>query len=193
MNDLLIRMTECRVRRVAWRGDCLFHAWSSTQQPNAFAAIFEGLDKVLRSDDLADELARHDDFCELAAQVAVIRKLQRELDNRDATDADHAVLNEIRRSSNPWLHREAGNLLAQIADERGQVAAHDGVAEDRGPTPGEKCYFWGGDRGPDRAVVATYAGFGRHNQMHYFESPAGARNWWSHARPVSMGRPEVAA
>lgn len=52
--------------------------------------------------------------------------LQRELGNRDATDADLAVLNEIRRSSNPWLHREAGSLLVQIADEREQVAAHDG-------------------------------------------------------------------
>lgn len=129
MNDLTIRMTECDVRRVAWRGGCLFHAWSPMQQPDAFAAIFEGLDRALDSGDLADELARHDEFCELAAQVAVIRKLQREPDNRDATDADHAVLNEILRSSNPWLHREAGNLLAQIADERGQVAAHDGVAE----------------------------------------------------------------
>ena len=35
-------------------------------------------------------------------------------------------LNEIRRSSNPWLHREAGSLLVQIASEREQVAAHDG-------------------------------------------------------------------
>lgn len=129
MNDLLIRMTECDVRRVAWRGECLFHAWSPAQQPDAFAAIFEGLDKALDSDDLADELARHDDFCELAVQVAVIRKLQRELDNRDATDADHAILNELRRSANPWIHREAGNLLMLIADERDQVAAHDGEVE----------------------------------------------------------------
>ena len=129
MKDLLIRMTECDNRRVAWRGECLFHAWSPMQQPDAFAAIFEGLDKVIDSGELAEELARHDDFCELAAQVAVIRKLQRELDARDATDADHAILNEIRRSSNPWLHREAGNLLALIADERDQVAAHDGEVE----------------------------------------------------------------
>lgn len=35
-------------------------------------------------------------------------------------------LNETRRSSNPWVHREAGNLLMLIADERDQVAAHDG-------------------------------------------------------------------
>lgn len=122
MNDLTIRMTECDVRRVAWRGECLFHAWSPIQQPAAFDAIFDGLDKVLDSGELADELARHDDFCELAAQVAVVRKLQRELDNRDATDADHAFLNEIRRSSNPWIHREAGNLLMLIADDHGQVA-----------------------------------------------------------------------
>jgi hypothetical protein len=122
-------MTECDVRRVAWRNECLFHAWSQMQQPAAFAAIFEGLDKVLESDDLADELARHDDFCELAAQVAVIRKLQRELADRDATDADHAALNLLRSSRNPWLHREAGNLLVQIADDRGQVAAHDGEVE----------------------------------------------------------------
>ena len=129
MNDLLIRTTECDNRRVAWRRECLFHAWSPMQQPAAFDAIFEGLDKVVDSGELADELTRHDDFCELAAQVAVIRKLQRELAARDATDADLAVLNEIRRSSNPWLHREAGNLLCQIADEREQVAAHDGEAK----------------------------------------------------------------
>lgn len=126
MSDLLIRMTEYDVRRVAWRGECLFHAWSPAQQPDAFAAIFEGMDEGLDSGALAEELARHDDFCELAAQVAVIRKLQRELDGRTATDADHAILNEIRRSSNPWIHREAGNLLMLIADERDQVAAHDG-------------------------------------------------------------------
>lgn len=128
MSDLLIRMTPCDVRRVAWCGEHLFHAWSSAQQPDAFAAILKGLGKVLDSGELADELARHDEFCELAAQVAVIRKLQRELADRDATDADHAALNVLRRSANPWLHREAGNLLVQIADERGQVAAHDGVA-----------------------------------------------------------------
>lgn len=40
MNDLLIRATECDMRRVAWRGECLFHAWSPMQQPDAFAAIF---------------------------------------------------------------------------------------------------------------------------------------------------------
>lgn len=193
MNDLLIRMTECDVRRVAWRGECLFHAWSPAQQPDAFAAIFEGLDKVIDSGELADELSRHDDFCELVAQVAVVRKLQRELDERTATDADHSVLNALRRSANPWIRREAGNLLMLIADERDQVAAHDGEMGNDVPTPGEECYFWGGDRGPDRAVVATYAGFDRHNQMHYFESPAGVRNWWSHARPVSMGKPEIAA
>lgn len=129
MKDLLIRMTECDVRRVAWRGECLFHAWSPMQQPAAFDAIFEGLDKVLDSGELADELARHDDLCELAALVAVIRKLQRELAARDATDTDHAVLNELRRSANPWIHREAGNLLVLIADERDQVAAHDGEVE----------------------------------------------------------------
>lgn len=129
MSDLLIRATECDNRRVAWRGECLFHAWSPMQQPAAFAAIFEGLDKALDSSDLADELARHGDLCELVAQVAVVRKLQRELDERTATDADHAVLNELRRSANPWIHREAGNLLMLIADERDQVAAHDGVAE----------------------------------------------------------------
>lgn len=129
MNDLLIRVTECDNRRVAWRGECLFHAWSPIQQPAAFDAIFEGLDKVIDSGELADALARHDDFCELAAQVAVIRKLQRELADRDATDADHGILNELRRSANPWIHREAGNLLMLIADERDQVAAHDGVAE----------------------------------------------------------------
>ena len=129
MKDLLIRMTECDNRRVAWRGECLFHAWSPAQQPDAFAAIFEGLDKVIDSGALAEELARHDDFCELVAQVAVVRKLQRELDERTATDADHSVLNELRRSANPWIHREAGNLLMLIADERDQVAAHDGEAE----------------------------------------------------------------
>lgn len=129
MNDLLIRTTECDNRRVAWRGECLFHAWSQAQQPAAFDAIFEGLDERLDSGALADELARHDELCELAAQVAVIRKLQRELADRDATDVDHAVLNELRRSSNPWIHREAGNLLMLIADERDQVAAHDGEAE----------------------------------------------------------------
>ena len=126
MNDLLIRATECDMRHVAWRGDYLFHAWSPMQQPNAFAAIFDGLDKVFDSGDLAEELARHDEFCEMAAQVAVIRKLDRELADRDATDADHAILNELRRSANPWIHREAGNLLMLIADERDQVAAHDG-------------------------------------------------------------------
>ena len=56
----------------------------------------------------------------------LIRVLQRELGNRDATDTDLAILNETRRSSNPWVHREAGNLLMLIADERDQVAAHDG-------------------------------------------------------------------
>lgn len=127
MNDLLIRTTECDNRRVAWRGECLFHAWSQAQQPAAFDAIFEGLDERLDSGALAEELARHGDFCELAAQVAAIRKLQRELDNRDATDADHGILNELRRSANPWIHREAGNLLMLIADERDQVAAHDGI------------------------------------------------------------------
>ena len=126
MKDLLIRMTECDNRRVAWRGECLFHAWSPAQQPDAFAAIFEGLGKVLDSGDLAEELATQGDFCELAAQVAVICKLQRELDDRTATDADHGILNELRRSANPWIHREAGNLLMLIADERDQVAAHDG-------------------------------------------------------------------
>lgn len=122
MSDLLIRMTECDVRRVAWRGECLFHAWSPAQQPDAFAAIFEGLGKVLDSGDLAEELATQGDFCELVAQVAVVRKLQRELDERTATDADHGILNELRRSANPWIHREAGNLLMLIADERGEVA-----------------------------------------------------------------------
>ena len=126
MNDLLIRVTECDVRRVAWRGECLFHAWSPAQQPDAFAAIFEGLDEGLDSGALAEELARHDDLCELAAQVAVILKLDRELADRTATDADHGILNELRRSANPWIHREAGYLLMLIADERDQVAAHDG-------------------------------------------------------------------
>lgn len=94
----------------------------------AYACILEGLERQLKDGELCETLAPHDDFCELAAQVAVIRKLQRELGNRDATDADRAILNEIRRSANPWIHREAGNLLMLIADERDQVAAHDGVA-----------------------------------------------------------------
>lgn len=95
----------------------------------AYACILEGMDRQLKDGELCEALARHDDFCELVAQVAVIRKLQRELDNRDATDADHGIINELRRSANPWIHREAGNLLMLIADERDQVAAHDGEAE----------------------------------------------------------------
>lgn len=95
----------------------------------AYGKILDGLSHQLKDGELCEALARHDDFCELAAQVAVIRKLQRELDARDATDADHGILNALRRSANPWIHREAGNLLMLIADERDQVAAHDGVAE----------------------------------------------------------------
>lgn len=95
----------------------------------AYACILEGMDRQLKDGELCEALARHDDFCELAALVAVVRKLQRELADRDATDVDHAVLNELRRSANPWIHREAGNLLMLIADERDQVAAHDGEAE----------------------------------------------------------------
>jgi hypothetical protein len=126
--DLIIRQTIRDVREIPYQSGQLADAWSERQQPEAFAAIFDGLEKVLDSGALADELARRDDFCELASSVAVIRKLQRELADRDATDADHAALNILRRSANPWLHREAGNLLMQIADDREQVAAHDGVA-----------------------------------------------------------------
>lgn len=198
MNDLLIRMTPCDVRDVNWRGERLAHAWSSAQQPDAFAAIFGGLDKVLDSGDLADELARHDDFCELAAQVAVIRKLQRELGNRDAADADHAVLNEIRRSSNPWLHREAGNLLAQIADDRGQVAAHDGAEElapglDSGSNlVGLECWVWwhGGDSvtlPPRVGVVSLY----RQRLWYTATDSDGQEFTGNHAQPFSMGKPEI--
>jgi hypothetical protein len=122
-------MTPCDVHHVSYRGERLAQTWSSAQQPDAPAAIFEGLDKILDSGALADELSRRDDFCELASSVAVVRKLQRELADRDATDADHAALNILRRSANPWIHREAGILLVQIADERCQVAAHDGAAQ----------------------------------------------------------------
>ena len=100
---------------------------SSNRQ--AYGHIFEGLDKQLKDSELCEVLDGSKEFCELASSVAVIHKLQRELDDRDATDADLAVLNEIRRSSNPWLRREARNLLALIADEREQVAVNDGEAE----------------------------------------------------------------
>lgn len=100
---------------------------SSNRQ--AYGHIFEGLDKQLKDSELCEVLAGSEEFCELASSVAVIHKLQRELDERTATDADHSVLNALRRSANPWIHREAGNLLMLIADERDQVAAHDGEAE----------------------------------------------------------------
>jgi len=100
--------------------------------PEALGAILEAMEVMADDSTLCQALADHPDFCELAAQVAVIRKLQRELDERTATDADHGILNELRRSANPWIHREAGNLLVLIADERDQVAAHDG-AEDFEP------------------------------------------------------------
>lgn len=198
MNDLLIRMTECDARRVAWRGECLFHAWSPMQQPAAFDAIFEGLDKVIDSGELADELARHDDFCELVAQVAVVRKLQRELAARDATDADHGILNELRRSSNPWIHCEAGNLLMLIADEREQVAAHDGGAQ--AATPGEdaghdlvgmECWVWW--HGNWCATIAPAVGVVSEFTPYGFYKADGAEGRFSgnHARPVSMGKPEV--
>ena len=95
----------------------------------AFGSILDGLEALRNNSDLAEKLAQRDGLCELAASVSVIRKLDRELADRDATDADHAVLNELRRSANPWIHREAGNLLMLIADERDQVAAHDGMAK----------------------------------------------------------------
>ena len=127
MIELIIRQTPHDVRETAWGFGALESTYSGKQLPAALDSILDGMTAIRASAELAEALSTHDDFCELAAQVAVIRKLQRELDDRDATDADHAVLNEIRRSSNPWLHREAGNLLALIADERDQVAAHDGI------------------------------------------------------------------
>lgn len=200
MNDLLIRTTECDNRRVAWRGECLFHAWSPIQQPDAFAAIFEGLDKIIDSGELADELARHDDFCELAALVAVIRKLQRELADRDATDADRGVLNELRRSANPWIHREAGNLLMLIADERDQVAAHDGgagLAADPGEDSGSdlvgvECWVWW--KGSGLATIEPKVGIiARIDTYGWYEAimKDGVQISGNHARPISMGKPEV--
>ena len=170
---------------------------SSNRQ--AYGHIFEGLDKQLKDSELCEVLAGSEEFCELASSVAVIHKLQRELDDRTATDADHAILNELRRSANPWIHREAGNLLVLIADERDQVAAHDGEAQ--AATPGEdtghdlvgmECYVWWHGDGlatiaPAVGVVSEFTPYG-----FYKADGAEGRFFGNHARPVSMGKPEVA-
>ena len=165
----------------------------------AYICILDGLERQLKDGELCEILARHDDLCELVAQVAVVRKLQRELDDRDATDADLAVLNELRRSSNPWIHREAGNLLMLIADERDQVAAHDGEAQ--AATPGEdtghdlvgmECYVWW--HGDGFATIAPAIGVVSEFTPCRFYKADGAEGVFSgnHARPVSMGKPEIA-
>lgn len=123
MIELIIRQTPHDVRETAWGYGALESTYSGKQLPAALDSILDGMTAIRASAELAEALStRHDDFCELAAQVAVIRKLQRELAARDATDADHGILNELRRSANPWIHREAGNLLVLIADERDQAA-----------------------------------------------------------------------
>lgn len=82
----------------------------------ALAAICSGLEEIRNSEELAEALANVDGLTELTASVAVVRKLERELADRDATDADHAVLNSLRESLNPWVRAAAGRLLVQIAD-----------------------------------------------------------------------------
>lgn len=126
MIELIIRQTPHDVRETAWGFGALESTYSGKQLPAALDSILDGMTEIRASAELAEALSTRDELCELAAQVAVVRKLQRELDNRDATDADHAILNGLRRSANPWVHREAGNLLMIIADERDQAAAHDG-------------------------------------------------------------------
>ena len=129
MIELIIRQTPHDVRETAWGFGALESTYSGKQLPAALDSILDGMTAIRASAELAEALSTRDELCELAAQVAVVRKLQRELDDRDATDADHGILNELRRSANPWIHREAGNLLMLIADERDQVAAHDGEVE----------------------------------------------------------------
>ena len=166
----------------------------------AFGSILDGLEALRNNSDLAEKLAQRDGLCELAASVSVIRKLDRELADRDATDADHAVLNELRRSANPWIHREAGNLLMLIADERDQVAAHDGgagVAADPGEDSGSdlvgvECWVWW--KGSGLATIEPKVGIiTRIDTYGWYEAimKDGVQISGNHARPISTGKPEV--
>lgn len=200
MIELIIRQTPHDARETAWGSGALESTYSGKQLPAALDSILDGMTAIRASAELAEALSTRDELCELAAQVAVIRKLQRELDNRDATDADHSVLNELRRSANPWIHREAGNLLVLIADERDQVAAHDGgagVAADPGEDSGSdlvgvECWVWWKGSGlatiePRVGIITRIDAYGWYGAI----TKDGVQISGNHARPISMGKPEV--
>lgn len=80
MIKLIIRQTPHDVRKTAWGYGALESTYSGKQLPAALDSILDGMTAIRASAELAEALSTRDELCELAAQVAVVRKLQRELD-----------------------------------------------------------------------------------------------------------------